>query len=180
MKKILFAVVAMSTLLVSCGTKNEKSNEASATKTEQTEEIKKYTVEQLLEAGATIADEKVTVVATINHTCKFSGRRAFVVGKDPNVTLRVEAKGDIGGFNRELVGSEVAITGIFKENRLTKEYIDKWEEEVKEAQGKEDGSAESCHSETNNINAMRAWMKKNNKEYYSLFYMDGLSYEVVE
>ena len=31
-----------------------------------------------------------------------------------------------------------------------------------------------------NITAMRRWMKENNKDSYSVYYSDGMNYEVVE
>ena len=45
---------------------------------------------------------------------------------------------------------------------------------------KDDGSAESCDAETANITAMRQWMKEHNKDFYSIYYIDGTNYEVVE
>ncbi len=175
----LFALAAL--FSVSCiGTGN--SNQASTSEAQQSNaEVKSYTLPELLEAASTLVDEKVTIKATVTHTCKHSGRRCFVTGNDPKVTFRVEAAGSrLGGFNRELVGSELAITGILRERRLTKEYIDQWEETVKEKEGKEDGSAESCGSEVANIKSIRKWMMDNGKDYYATYYMDGESYEVVE
>ena len=95
-------------------------------------------------------------------------------------SVRVEAKGNIGGFNRELIGSEVIIKGILREIRLTKEYIDQAEEELKEKQGKAEGNGETYDAEMNNIQSMREWMKANNKDYYSIYYIDGTEYEVAE
>lgn len=54
------------------------------------------------------------------------------------------------------------------------------EEELMEKQGKEEGNGETCDAEMNNIQNMRAWMKANNKDYYSIYYVDGTDYEVVE
>lgn len=179
-KHFTFFAIFLGSLCVSCGT---KSNSKEAKSDEQKEVVSSetiYTPESLLEKAETLNGDTVTIVANITHTCKFSGRRCFVIGKDPNTTLRIEAKGKIGGFNRELIGSEVKVKGIVRENRLTKEYLNKWEEELKESGHKEDGSAETCAAETNNINSMRAWMKKHNKDYYAIYYMDGLAYEVVE
>ncbi len=184
MKKIIFTL-SLALVLAACGSTPSKSQKSeSKTQTEATAQTKaaaqRYTLDQALESCTELVDKEIAIVGTITHTCKHSGRRCFIVGDNQEVTFRVEAKGDIGGFNRELIGSEVAITGTFKENRLTEEYLDQWEEAVREAQGKEDGSTESCGAETNNINKMREWMKQNNKDYYSIYYMDGNSYEVLD
>lgn len=180
MKKLLYTLV-VSLAMVSCigNSSNTKSGDSadSATRTAATEV---YKLDSLLESVDSLAGSVVTVQGTVTHTCKHSGRRCFIVGDDQKTSFRIEAKGEIGGFNRELIGSELAITGILQENRLTNEYLDSWEEQIAERQGKEDGSAESCSSETNNIATMREWMKKNDKEYYSVYYMDGTSFEVLE
>ena len=181
MKKIVYVMVAVLGLgLTACGNSNKKqASEA----TEQTETVavdvnKAVCVEDLLAKAETQVDKEVVLKGVITHTCKHSGRRCFVVGKDQKTTIRVEAKGNIGGFNRELIGSEVAIKGTLRENRLTKEYIDQMEEELNDKQGKAD--AETCETEMKNIQGMRDWMKQNNKDFYSLYYIDGLEYEVVE
>lgn len=171
--------------MVSCignGANSAKSTTSSCCSADSrsAEQSTSYQLEDLLKAAETLVDQEVVVLGSVTHTCKHSGRRCFIIGEDQKTTLRVEAKGNIGGFNRELIGSDLAIKGILRESRLTNEYLDAWEERVNESQGKEDGSAETCDAETNNINDMRAWMKRNNKEYYSLYYMDGTSFEVVE
>ncbi len=180
MKKIIFAL-ALGLMMSAClGTTNNSSNNNSQDAETKAESAVSYKLDDLLLKAETLVGQEVVVVGTITHTCKHSGRRCFMVGDNQKVSLRIEAKGEIGGFNRELIGSELAVTGTLQESRLTNEYLNEWEEKVRESAGAEDGSAESCEAETNNINDMRAWMKENNKEYYSLYYMDGTSFEVVE
>lgn len=176
-KLLLFAAIALFT--ASCGgTKTEKSEQQEENTTAAN--VTGYKLDSLLAVADQLVDKTVTVKGFVTHTCKHSGKRCFIVGDDQKTSFRVEAKGDIGGFNRELVGSELAITGIVKERRLTKEYIAQYEEEVSEKKVKEDGSAETCQAELNNIKGMREWMKANDKDYYSTYYMDGESYDVIE
>lgn len=178
MKKKLFAALIISILMFGCGTSSKKDKKDKVTtKTEQVQ-VSVYSLDSLLMNAAELADDTVTVIGHMTHSCKFSGRRCFIVGNDPKISFRVEAKGTIGGFNRELIGSELAINGVLRERRLTKEYINQWEEQVKEKA--EDGSAETCGAEISSIGSMREWMKKNNKDYFSTYFMDGLSYEIVE
>lgn len=178
MRKFLPLLFALC-LLASCG--NKKTTETESTETVVlTENLPTYTLDSLLAVADQLVDQKVIVKGNVTHTCKHSGKRCFIVGENENVTMRVEAKGEIGGFNRELIGSELAIQGILKERRLTKEFIDQMEKETNEKKLQEDGSAETCQAELNNINEMRNWMKNNNKEYYSIYYMDGEQYDVVK
>lgn len=179
MKKIL-SIVLFALCLTACG--NKSANTEASTPEEKsttTGDITTYELDDLLAVVENQVDKQVVVKGFVTHTCKHAGKRCFISGKGQNASMRIEAGGEIGGFNRELVGSELAIKGTVKENRLTKEYIDQMIEELKEGAFKEDGSAESCQAELNNINEMKEWMKANNKDYYSIYYMDGIDYEVV-
>ena len=138
-----------------------------------------FELDDLLAVADQHVDKTVTVVGYVTHTCKHAGKRCFIVGESQKASLRVEAKGEIGGFNRELVGSKLAITGELKERRLSQEYIAQAEEDVKlKKEAGED--SEACESELRNISDMRKWMKENNKNYYVIYYMDGLSFEVLD
>lgn len=179
MKKLLF-IVAILIFAISCSNKKAENAEQVEINVEATNASVGYKLDSLLAVADQLIDKTVTVRGFVTHTCKHSGKRCFIVGDDQKTSFRVEAKGEIGGFNRELVGSELAITGVVKERRLTKEYIDQYEEQVNEKKAQEDGSAETCQAELSNIKGMRDWMKANNKDYYSIYYMDGEKYDIIE
>lgn len=178
MKKLLF-ITLITCLFISCGNKKSENAEQTAETTTTETTAKVYKLDELLTVANQMIDKTVKVRGNVTHTCKHSGKRCFIVGESGNVSMRVEAKGNIGGFNRELVGSELEITGVLKERRLTKEYIDQMEKDTNEKALKEDGSAETCQAELNNIASMREWMKAHNKDYYSLYYMDGQDYDAI-
>lgn len=178
MKHLLIFAAAL-LFMVGCGSNNKKAEEVQEVLTVDAQSPV-YTLDSLLAHAESLLEQRVTVIGSVTHTCKHAGKRCFIVGTDPNLTMRIEAKGEIGGFNRELVGSELAITGVLKERRLTQEYIAEAEKEVNEKAAQEDGSAETCAAELSNIQGMKDWMKANNKDYYAIYYMDGESYEVVE
>lgn len=45
---------------------------------------------------------------------------------------------------------------------------------------KKESNGETCDAELSNIENMRKWMKENNKDYYSIYFVEGTDYEVVE
>ncbi len=179
MKNLIF-ISLFAVLLFSCNNKQttEKKNDNAETSLASAD-IPTFELDDLLKVAEQYVDKTVKVSGHVTHTCKHSGKRCFIVGESENASMRIEAKGEIGGFNRELVGSKIKVTGPIKERKLSLEYIDQMEKDVN-AKKVEDGSAESCQAELQNINEMRQWMKDNNKDYYSIFYMDGQEYEVVE
>ncbi len=174
MKHLLFVAIA-SLCLMACNGPAKKSQ----TSETETPKVESVSVDNLLAQADQLVDKTIKVKGHVTHTCKHSGKRCFLVGDNEQFTIRIEAGGAITGFNRELVGNTIEVEGVLKERRLSKEYIDQMEHEVNE-KVKEDGSAESCATEINNINDMRSWMKANNKDHYSTYFIEGLSYEVVE
>ena len=181
MNKLIYVMAAVFTLSVAaCGNASKKSETTAAADSAAVDSTSALDVTDVLATAETNAGKPVTIKGLVTHTCKHSGRRCFLVGKDQKTSIRVEAKGNIGGFNRELIGSEIIVKGTLRENGLTKEYIDQMEKDVNEKKIKEDGSAESCQAEMNNIASMREWMKANNKDFYSIYYVDGTDYEVAE
>lgn len=165
----LFAVLAFA--LLSCSG-NKKQADVS-------NEIQTFELDDLLAAADREVDKTVTLIGLVTHTCKHSGQRCFIVGESQNVSFRVEAKGEIEQFTPELIGSKLAITGILKEQHLSGETIDEMETNAK-LQQQEQGMSESCEAELSNINDMRKWMKDHNKDYYVIYYMDGLKFEVLD
>ncbi|MFV0505825.1 MAG: hypothetical protein ACK5L5_03810 [Bacteroidales bacterium] len=182
MRRNLLVIACIAAIaLYSCENKSGSQKEDSKQETsQQSTSVQTFKVDDLMEEAPMFIDKEIKLVGDVTHTCKHSGKRCFLEGEKESYTVRVEAGGDIGGFNRELVGNTICVDGVLKERRLTKEYIDQWEEKVKEKEQKEDGSAESCQAEMSNIDKMRQWMADNDKEYYSIFYVDGKSYDIVD
>ena len=173
--KQFISILLVAFLMVACNTNKKKSDQTASELTA----IECVTVDNLLAKADQLVDQTIKVKGHVTHTCKHSGKRCFLVGDNEQFTVRIEAGGKITGFNRDLVGNTIEVEGVLKERRLSKEYIDQMEHEAKE-KVKEDGSAETCATEMNNINDMRSWMKANNKDHYAIYFVEGLSYEVVE
>lgn len=136
-------------------------------------------INQVMEVAADKVGQEITFKGTVNHVCAHSGKRCILKNADGNLSLRVEATGELEGFNKEIAGNDLLVKGILREKRLATSEIDEWETEVKAKHQDEEGG-KHCSSEMANIKEMRDWMKANNKDYYAIYYVDGTSYEVVE
>lgn len=137
-------------------------------------------VTQLLQIAELYVDSAIMVKGTVTHTCKHSGKRCFIVDSIDNQSIRIEAKGNIGGFNKELVGTEICVNGILREKRLEKSYIDEWEVKTLAEKEKAEDGGTHCNAELTNIKEMREWMKAHNKNYYSVYFIDGHDFEEIE
>ena len=167
--KQLFVFLVFVIALSSC-LGNKKQAETSATS---------YELDNLLAVADQNVDETLTVVGYVTHTCKHSGKRCFIVGESQETSMRVEAQGEIETFSSELIGSKLAITGTLKEYQLSEDYINEMENEVKQME-QEEGMADVCAAELSNISEMRQWMKDHGKNYYVIYYMDGLKFDVMD
>ena len=171
MKQFLF-LATFAVALFSC-TGNQKQAEATDVA---------FGLDNLLAVAEQEVDNTITVVGFVTHTCKHSGKKCFIVGESQTASLRVEVEpeGEIDVFTPDLIGSKVAITGVLKEQHLSSEYIDEMENEVKQQQKEGIETEEVCATELSNISDMRQWMKDRGKDYYAIYYMDGLKYEVLD
>lgn len=175
MKRQFFALAAAALLTVACGsTDNKKSTETKAADSKEVvAELKSYGVLEFIDAAEGLVGSEVTIKAVVKHTCKHSGRRCFMYDNaDPSTTLRVEAGGEIGGFNAELVGSEITVTGIVMESRISDEKLATMEKEYEESIAK-DGTEAHCGSELKNIQSIRAKLKADGKDYHSTYHLNG-------
>lgn len=178
MKKIIYFVAAMMMLtFTSCGDKQKTETVVEETQVVDVE--KAVYLEDILNAADSLVGKEVVIRGIVDHTCSHSGRRCFIVSKEGSMTIRVEAKGNIGGFNRELAGTEIAVKGTLREKFISQEEIDAMEEQLKQKQ-EETKEGDHCDSEMKAIASMRQWMKDKNKESYSEYYIDGTDFESID
>lgn len=170
MKKLLFILTVCLLVAVSCTNKGQ---------TQESESNVVYDADTLLSIAETNIDNPITITGYVTHTCQHSGRRCFVTGEDQKHSVRIEATGDIVSFDKELVGSKLTINGILRERRLTQTEIADMEVNLNE-QIKEDGMTETCTEELANLTEMKEWMEAKGKDFYSIYYIDGLSYEKID
>lgn len=168
-------VLTLAIIMGMAACSNAPKQQNQETKAEQTASTGVISVDDMLSSVDQHLNNEVTFKGYVTHTCKHSGKRCFMQG-DKKISIRVEAKGDIGGFNRELIGNEIAVTGVLKEKRLSANEINEMEKVIETKSLKDDGSQESCDTERANIQEMREWMKANDKDYFAIYYVDGMSY----
>lgn len=108
--------IALLTLIAafffSCGNQ-KRQNENASENAEKSALV--YSVDELYANASDLVDKEVTVKGTVMHVCKQGGGRCFLMGSNEDFNIRVEAGEKIGAFNQEQMGSDLTITGIFKE-----------------------------------------------------------------
>jgi len=132
MKKILLPIMVCSLFLYACNNNKSVQNEAVPVKLT---EIKSQAPE--------LMGKLVSVEGMVAHVCRESGKRLFL-GEE---SFKVLATNKVPTFNVEMEGSDVAITGFLKEDRIDETYLANWEKEL------EDGMKVQLKEETHTYDA---------------------------
>ena len=192
MIKKALGILAVASLLVSCGT--QQKNDKEGTEKEKTA----ITVDNLLAEITNYIDKDIVVVGTVNHVCEHGGKRMFIMGEDPDIAIKITPNDEIGIFEKELEGSHVIITGIVKELRIDEAYVANLEKELSEGidneaihdhSGEEDeeeparpegeyAETEVDSSKIKQIEHMKTQIAESENGYYSQFWVEASKFEV--
>ena len=145
-------------------------------------EKKAFTPEKLMAEGASLVGQQIKIQGTVSHVCKHGGKKCFLTSEDSEAGVQVMAGGDIAAFDKELIGSDIVVKGTVKERRVTKDQIAEQENALKEAVKKADSKekSEHCSHSMQNVDKMKQWITDNSKDYYPVYFVEGISYEVVK
>jgi len=193
MKKLLLFVLVLVFFLSSCKDKKKKDsvtesavvNTELSQKTMEDDSLNGKANEIILDSTKSIialfknAEENVnklvSVQAEVSHVCEHTGLRLFLKSTDGKLSLKVTTGGDIKIFDQDLVGEFIEVEGTLMETKLSAEKINAFEKEL-ESKNEEEGH---CNTEKENIDKMRKWMKDNNKDYYSIYFIKAKSYNIL-
>lgn len=173
-KSLLF--IAFALIIVACNNKTKQNdNQQTAA------EVETYIgVDSLLNVVENLVGQTVKVKGYVTHTCSHSGKRCFIAGESQKATIRIESGGEIESFDASLVGTEIEVEGIVREQRYEKDKINEDEIKLEEAKASGEKSEEHCESEAQNIQQMRDWMEARGVDYYPTYYIDGEKYKIAE
>ncbi len=146
-----------------------------------TSEVKAYTPEEIMKNGASLVGQTVEVRGKVSHVCQQSWRKCFVTGEDQSKTIQVLAGGDIEKFGADLVKQRINAKGVVKEYRVPREAIEKQEAAAKAEMEKEDCTdMKNCEHAMSNAQGMKQWMDEHHTDYYPIYYVEGVHYDVVK
>ncbi len=164
MKKLIF-LLSMIVSFAAC---------QNSAKKKVAEEVKEFSVDQMLDKGDDFVGKTVIVSGTVSHVCRHSGKRCFLMGSTEDISIKVEAGNKIGSFTQEQMGSDLKIKGILQEIRIDEAYVAEMEAEEEEHEhAEEKAEGDQCSDESNRIEELRKEIAESPKGYLSIFYLDG-------
>jgi hypothetical protein len=147
MIKKLFSFILVSAMLTSCGNTGKK--EAAVNKPESGA-AEKVEFTALIENPGSFVGKNISVEGKVVHVCTETGKKMFIVGKNPDVRLYVAAGENISKFPMELLGSEITVEGVI--TRVGGNKSQQGEMPEKKMQENEKGmkklNGDNCETET--------------------------------
>ena len=170
----LLLILSIALLAASCG--GDKTTE------QTTETVPTLTIAEYNANPDAYVDKTIELTGTVNHVCKHSGQRMFLIGDNPEDRVKIESGDKIAGFDVALEGNKVKVVGKGCITKIDAAYLDNWEVEscAAEAAVIEDQTktADSEQSETKSqIDAMRKKLAESGKDYLGFYHVEAVSYE---
>jgi hypothetical protein len=148
MVKRFFLFMLIVSVVSSCSNSGKKVVPA---KTDKSEAAMKVEFSALVSNPESYIGKNIIVEGKVIHVCTETGKKMFIVGKDPDIRLYVAAGENISKFPMELLGSEIIVEGrIIKAGGTgMDENVKPVEESGKGShQGVKSMSGDSCETET--------------------------------
>lgn len=126
MKKIFFLLtIAVLIIGSNIGCKNHGDKSTDSTKTA-------ITVDSFLLTPEAWAGKDIVIEGTVSHICKHSGKKLFLFGANPEMTVKINAGGNMSTFDIKYEGNDVEITGtVVEDEKIDANYLNEWEAEIK-------------------------------------------------
>lgn len=151
-------------LIVSCNTK-DKAKETETTTIKNEIALKNFDTE-----AANFIGKEVQVSGIVDHVCKHGGKKLLLVNNDAQVHITSEER-----FSEELVGSQINLTGVVVEERITEATCLQMEEDNMKSHSEGMSSDEQFEAKKKHIKQYRDQMATSGKDYISNFSLEYVS-----
>jgi len=172
MKKIVFVLV-LALAVISCKTDDKKAGDTN--KTAETAEIPFLALGEFDAKAGEFVNKEVKVKGIVDHVCKHSGKKVFLVTDKGDVHINGEER-----FDEALTGNEITFTGIVVEERIDEAYCLKMEEDNIKSHKEGASNKDQYDAKMKMIQKYRDQMKTENTDHISLYSLNYVSHSAVE
>ena len=179
---MLLIIASAIILFAACnnGSSDENSDGVDST-TVETEDVTQISVGDFELKAEEYIEQTIQIEGTVSHICKHGGKKMFIF-QAPVDTVTVKITSN-ESFSVDLEGSDVIVTGIVKEERITAADILEMEEELKEHENEEENDGENDeehhdkHISQETIDYYNALLEKSDKDYIAFYTLECVEYE---
>jgi len=171
--KNLFAFMLLFTMILgACNSNSEEQK--NNTDSSQVAQANVYNVDDFDSIAGNFIDQEIQVKGIVDHVCKHSGKRLFLVGDNGDMHVDGEEK-----FQDSLTGSNVIVSGIVKEFRIDEAYCLQQEQDNIKSHSKGQTEKELFEQKKKQIAEYRDEMKTNNVDHLSYYTLEYKSLKTV-
>ncbi len=144
MKKLSFVFVIFIFFSVSCTNSSKSKNENVKQDKQSTiiptpEKATIVTVADFKDKAAGLVGKTVIIEGTVDHVCKHGGQKMILISENTENRVKITPNDKLAAFKPEMEGEEVKVTGTVAEMKVDENYLNEWEDEVKEGITKKEG-----------------------------------------
>jgi hypothetical protein len=131
MKKVMF--LAMISLLVISATSLNAQDKSTSKSTDKVVTVKP---DNFQDVAPDLVGKEVEIQGMVVHVCREGGKKMFIVGENPDVSVKITVSKKVNVFEPELEGSTVYVKGIVEPMSSNEEVQQEVEKE---------GNADAAH-----------------------------------
>jgi hypothetical protein len=105
----IFSVVLFAAIMASCGNSGKKE---ATSKAGETAGAVKVEFASLVKNPDEYVGKNIIVEGKVVHVCMETGKKLFIVGENPDISLYIAAGENISKFPMELLGTNVSVEGV--------------------------------------------------------------------
>lgn len=153
-----FAYIILFASVIACNTNKTEY------KTDQTAIANDITLKDFDVEAANFVGKEVRVSGIVDHVCKHGGKKLLLVNNDAKVHVTSEER-----FSEDLIGSEINLVGVVKEERITEATCLQMEEDNLKSHSEGMSSDAQYEAKKEHIATYRKMMADSGKDHVSNF-----------
>ena len=166
MFKNLLILIAAMTLIVSCGSKKQDTEENTNT------DVPVITLAEFEAKAGDYVDKEIQITGIIDHVCKHGGKRLFMVSDDADLHIDGDER-----FPEDIVGKEITVNGYVKVFKVDEAYCMKMEEDNIQKHTKGETDKDFYEMKMEQIAEYRKEMADKNVGFLSFYSLQYISHK---
>ncbi|MBL4746433.1 MAG: hypothetical protein JKY08_08690 [Flavobacteriaceae bacterium] len=169
MREIIIAMILIATI-ISCKT-DKKEVEKAGIPTAKTTEVTSINIDDFDLKAGDFVNQEIALTGIVDHVCKHGGKKLLLVSDGAKIHVTSEER-----FDDKLIGSEITLSGIVKEERIDEAYCLKMENDNIKNHSEGKYNNDDFKKKKKHIEEYRDEMKQKNVDHLSNYSLQYVSH----